>query len=61
MYLYFPDTPLIFMIHLRTKFHTPDSRVSLAIFISPNVEDIGIATMLLFYLQSTDTVTEATT
>jgi len=48
------------MINLRTKFHTPNSSVSLAIFISPNVEDIGIATMLLFYLQSTDTLPEAT-
>lgn len=48
------------MIHLRTKFHTPNSTVSLATFIIPNVEDIGIVTMLLFYLQSTDTVTEAT-
>jgi len=48
------------MIHLRATFHTPNFRVSLASFISPNVEDIGIATMLLFYLQSTDTVTEAT-
>jgi hypothetical protein len=48
------------MILLHTKFHTPNSRVSLAIFISPNVDDIGMATMLLFYQQSTDTVTEAT-
>jgi len=48
------------MIHFRTKFHTSNSRVSLAIFIIPNGEDTGIATMLLFYLQPTDTVTEAT-
>jgi len=38
---------VIFMINLRTKFHTPNSIVSLAIFISPNVEDIGIATIVV--------------
>jgi hypothetical protein len=47
------------MIHLRTKFHTPNSSVSLAIITSPNVEGIGIAT-LLFYVQSTGSFTEAT-
>lgn len=48
------------MVHFRTKFHKLNSRVSLAVFISPNIEDTGIATMFLFYVQSTDKVTEAT-